>query len=282
MPRICIVADIHHGADIGTKKGSAAARLMADFAALCAAETPDLVIDLGDRISDADHDADVVLEREAKAMFAPIVQPVHHLCGNHDRDFLSIAENEEILGQTLSNETIDAGGWTLVLFRADAKYHRAADGQRGFAMRERDLDWLAGVVASATEPLAIFSHVPLSGGDQTGNYYFQSNPDASRYPETNRIREVLEGARVPVVCVAGHVHWNTLTTLNGIPHVTIQSLTETFTTHPEPAGAMAVLDLGEDGIALDVRGLDAFRVRLPVQQLARRWLTPRTGAERNG
>lgn len=278
MPRICIVADIHHGADAGTKKGSAAARLMADFAAFCAAEMPDLVIDLGDRISDADHDADVVLEREAKAMFAPIAQPVHHLCGNHDRDFLSIAENEEILGQTLSNETIDADGWTLVLFRADAKYHREAGRPRGFAMLQHDLDWLAGVVAGATQPLAVFSHVPLSGQDQNGNYYFQNNPDASRYPETIRIREVLEGAQVPVVCVAGHVHWNALTTLNGIPHVTIQSLTETFTTYPEPAGAMAVLELGVDEIALDVRGLDAFGVRLPVQQAARRWLTPRPPA----
>lgn len=274
MPRICLVADIHHGADTTTKRGTAAARLMQDFAAFCAAEDPDLVIDLGDRISDVDHDADLVLEREVGAMFAPITQPLHHLCGNHDRDFLSVAENEEILGQSLQNETVELDGWTLALFRADAKTHSAADGSRRFSMPEADLRWLADVIAGATQPLVIFSHVPLSGHDQTGNYYFQNNPESSRYGDTGRIRTVLESALVQVVCVSGHVHWNTLTTINGIPYFTVQSLTETFTTHPEPAGAMAVLELGTDEIALDVRGLDAFHARLPVQRPARRWLAP--------
>jgi hypothetical protein len=272
MPKICIVTDIHHGADTTTKKGTAATALMQDFAAFCAAEGPDLVLDLGDRISDVDHDRDLVLEREAKAMFAPITQPVHHICGNHDRDFISVAENEEILGQSLGNETIDLDGWTLVLFRADAKIHRPADGPRGFAMPEADLVWLAGVVATATQPLAIFTHVPLSGHDQTGNYYFQNNPDYSRYPDTARIRAVLESARVPVFTFAGHVHWNTLTTIHGIPYATLQSLTETFTTHPEPAGAMTVLELGSDDVSWTVHGRDAFHASLPVAQSNRRWV----------
>lgn len=272
MPKICIVTDVHHGADTTTKKGSAAGRLMDGFVAFCADQAPDIALDLGDRISDVDHDTDLALEREAAAMFAPITQPVHHICGNHDRDFISVAENAEILGQSLANETIDLDGWTLVLFRADAKIHRPADGPRGFALPEADLVWLAGVVATAAQPLAIFTHVPLSGHDQTGNYYFQNNPEFSRYPDTARIRSVIESARVPVACFSGHVHWNTLTTVHGIPYFTIQSLTETFTTHPEPAGAMAVLDLGPDEITLDVRGLDAFQARVPVAQMARRWV----------
>lgn len=272
MPKICIVTDIHHGTDTTTKKGSAAAKLMAEFHAFVDAEAPDLVLDLGDRISDVDHDTDLRLETEAAAMFAQITQPVHHVCGNHDRDFLTVAENENILGQSLANETIDLDGWTLALFRADAKIHRGADGARGFAMPEADLVWLAGVVATATQPLAIFTHVPLSGHDQTGNYYFQNNPEFSRYPGSDRLRAVIESARVPVACFSGHVHWNTLTTIHGVPYFTIQSLTETFTTHPEPAGAMAVLELGPKEIALDVRGRDAFQVRMPLAQTGRRWV----------
>ena len=50
---------------------------------------------------------------------------------------------------------------------------------------------------------------------------------------------------VPVVWLAGHVHWNTVTLVDGIPHVTLQSLTETFTTHPEPAAAWGLLELGD-------------------------------------
>ena len=273
MPKICIVTDIHHGADQVTKKGTAAARLMAKFAAFCADEAPDLVLDLGDRISDVDRDSDLGLERDAAGMFAPIMQPVHHFCGNHDRDHLSVQDNEQILSTPLRNETLDIGGWTLVLFRADARLHR--DGHElSFALPESDLLWLAGVVSTATQPLAIFSHVPLSGHDQTGNYYFQNNPGYAHYPETPRIRAVLAMARVPVVCMAGHVHWNALTTVDGIPHLTQQSLTETFTTHPQPAGAMGVLDLGERDINWTVHGLDPVQMRLSVEPAGRRWITP--------
>ncbi len=274
MPKICLVADIHHGADQVTKKGTEARGLMDRFAQFCAAETPDLVIDLGDRITDVDRDRDLVLEREAAEMFGPIIQPVHHICGNHDRDHLSVEENADVLGQRLENQMIDADGWSVVLFRADAKIHRGPEGGRGFALPEADLLWLAGVVTQATQPLAIFSHVPLSGHGQTGNYYFQENPEFSRYPQTPRVLDVLAMARVPVFCFAGHVHWNTLTTVNGIPHATLQSLTETFTTHPEPAAAMTVLDLGVQDVSWQVHGLDQFQARLPVAQTARRWISP--------
>lgn len=273
MPKICIVADIHHGADQKTKKGTAARALMTDFAAFCADQAPDAVLDLGDRISDIDHDTDAGLERDVARMFAPIAAPVHHLCGNHDRDFLSVAENEEILGQSLQNTVVDLGNWSLVLFRADAKYYPTPDG-RTFRMDEADLLWLANVVGSATRPLLIASHVPLSGHDQTGNYYFQQAPDQSRYPQTARIRAVLASARVPMVCIAGHVHWNTVTMVDAIPHLTQQSLTESFTTFPDPAGAMGVLDLDETHARWVVHGRDAMDLTLPLAQTTRRWMVP--------
>ncbi|MCB9948044.1 MAG: metallophosphoesterase [Rhodospirillaceae bacterium] len=270
MPRLCIVTDIHHGPDTFTKKGAAAPRLMEGFAGFCRAEAPDAVIDLGDRISDSDPETDRRLAREAAAMFAPIAAPRLHVCGNHDRVHLSVEENEEILGQSLGHQTVDIDGWTLVLWRAETRIARGL----GLVLRECDLTWLAGVVARAEGPLAVFSHVPVSGHGQAGNYYFQHNPDASTYPNAaDRVRAVLATARVPLVWVAGHVHWNTLTVVNGQPHLTLQSLTETFTTHPEPAGSYAVLDLGAD-IAWTVHGRDGLHVRLRAADSVARWVAP--------
>lgn len=268
--RICLVADIHHGADSFTKKGTAALDLLAGFAAFANDARPDAVIDLGDRISDVDTATDMRLEREVADAFRAIEAPVHHFCGNHDRDHLSVAENAEILGQPLANQTIDLGEWTLVLWRADSKIHRPG----GFVLTEADLLWLAGVVRSATKPLAIFSHVPVSGHSQAGNYYFERNPDASTYPGgAERARAILATARVPVCCFAGHVHWNTLTNVGGQPHFTLQSLTETFTTNPEPAGAWALLELS-DRIGWTVFGKDSFRAELSAAETTRRWITP--------
>jgi Icc-related predicted phosphoesterase len=267
--RLAVVADVHHGRDQFTKKGSAALPLVAEFARFVADARPDAVVDLGDRISDEDPATDRRLAAEAAAAFREVPAPVHHLCGNHDLDHLTVADNAAALGRTLDHAAVDLGDWTLVLWRADAKIRRPG----GFLLTEADLLRLAGAVRTATKPLVIASHVPLSGHAQTGNYYFERNPRASTYPGLERVRAVLAQARVPVLAIAGHVHWNTLTHVDGIPHVTVQSLTETFTTHPEPAAAWALIELG-DAAHLRVFGRDPFEARLDVAATARRWLPP--------
>jgi len=270
--RIALIADIHHGADRLTKNGSAAIGLLGDFASWSNAAAPDLVIDLGDRISDRDRDHDVALAAEVADAFRAINAPVLHICGNHDRDFMSVEDNEAILGQSLASTTVDIGGWRIVLWRADSRIRRThKDGMTGFVMPEADLLWLAGIIQAADRPLAIFSHVPVSGHAQTGNYYFENNPASSTYPLGERIRATLRAATVPVVCIAGHVHWNTLTIVDGIPHFTVQSLTESFTTYPAPAAAWAMLELNEQ-IALEVFGRDPFAARLTAAPS--RWVTP--------
>jgi len=114
----------------------------------------------------------------------------------------------------------------------------------------------------------VASHVPVSGHSQVGNYYFQNNVGYSTYPMADRARAALALARVPVVCVAGHVHWNTATTENGITHLTQQSLTEGFTTEGEPAGSMGILDLG-DTVKWEVAGKDPLTVAF--RPTATRW-----------
>ncbi|MBS7697009.1 MULTISPECIES: metallophosphoesterase [unclassified Chelatococcus] len=267
--RLAFVADIHHGDNSFTKVGVEALPLMEEFRRFVGDARPDAVIDLGDRISDRDHETDLRLEQEVADAFAPIMAPRFHLCGNHDRDHLSVAENEAILGQPLGHRVVDLGEWRLVFWAADSKIYRPG----GFVLREADLLWLAATVDAADRPLAIMSHVPVSGHSQIGNYYFERNPASSTYPGAERARAVLSRARVPVVCLSGHVHWNTLTTVDGIPHLTLQSLTESFTTGPEPAGAFALLELGET-ISWVVYGKDPFTARFTAAQTLRRWMTP--------
>lgn len=276
--RIAIVTDIHHGRDAEAKKGAAALGLMKKFAGFVVESKPDLVLDLGDRISDENHETDLKLAREVNLAFDPVrrAAPVFHICGNHDRDFLSVRQNEDILGQSLDNTVIDTGGWRIALFRADTLIRRPG----GFSCPEADIAWLSQVVAEADRPLLIASHVPISGHSQIGNYYFENNPDAATYPrEAALLRGIIRGARVPTAWVAGHVHWNTLTTIDGIAHITQQSLTESFVMSGETGsgsacGAYGLLELSEEKLRWQVFGADAFRARVPLAQLARRWYPP--------
>ena len=266
--RVAFIADIHHGADHMTKRSSLALELLSKFRDFVEETKPDLIIDLGDRISDIDHETDLRLEREVAEALKPIRQPIHHICGNHDREFLSVAENEEILGQRLVNETLDVGGWRIVLWRADSKIRRPG----GFLLTEADMLWLSGVVRNADRPLLIVSHVPVSGHSQVGHYYFEQNPESSTYYGAERIRSELSHAKVPVVWVSGHVHWNTYTPVNGVAHFTIQSLTESFTTFPDVAASWGMMELGED-FSLKVHGNDPFEMKVSRKMLMQRWVT---------
>lgn len=265
--RIAIVTDIHHGRSGFSKMAEQALDIFPDFARFANDAKPDLVLDLGDRISDENEETDLRLEREVADAFGAVHAPCEHICGNHDVDYLSVAQNAEIFAQDFTSQRIEVGDWSLLLWRADAKSY---DGL-GFALPEHDLIWLASEVARSSKPVAIFTHVPLSNHDVSANYWFAHNRHSATYPNSDRIRHILESARVPVVCFSGHVHWNTLNRINGIAYATLQSLTESFTTHPEPARAWTLLELDDD-IACHTFGHDTFSWRLPAAQTMRRWL----------
>ncbi|MBW3097719.1 metallophosphoesterase family protein [Pseudohoeflea coraliihabitans] len=268
--RIATIADIHHGQPSHTKRGDTALALMSDFAQWANSESPDLVLDLGDRISDVDEETDLRLEAEVAEAFKAVKAPIHHICGNHDRNHLSTAQNEDILGQSLQNELLDCGDWQIALWRADPKITRSP-GSYGFSLPETDLLWLSRTLQAAEKPTLIVSHVPVSGHSQIGNYYFERNPEVSRYPESARVRQALSHAKVPAVCISGHVHWNTVTTIDGIAHLTQQSLTESFTTQGAPAGAWGMIALS-DTVHWQIFGADPFEARLTPKP--GRW-TPR-------
>jgi 3',5'-cyclic-AMP phosphodiesterase len=268
--RIAIVTDIHHGQPSAAKRGDRALPLMEEFARYAAESNVTHVLDMGDRISDEDHATDLRLEREVADAFRAVPAPVWHINGNHDRDYLTIAENEDILGQSLGHEVHDIEGWRIVLWRADSKIRRSG-GQSGFVLTETDLVWLAQAMQAADRPTLVVSHVPVSGHSQQGNYYFQNNPSGAIYPMADRARAALALARVPVVCLAGHVHWNTVTVVDGITHLTQQSLTESFTTAGEAAGAMGIVELG-DTVRWEVAGADPFSFAFRPD--ARRWIPP--------
>ncbi len=268
--RLALVTDIHHGPPSASKVGHAALAALEEFAAFVADLRPLAVFDLGDRITDVNPETDQRHLAEVAEAFRGLAVPHFHLDGNHDLAFLSDAENAAALGQALGHATIDLEGWRIVLWRADARIRRTP-GAEGFVLLEGDLVWLARTILAADRPLLVLSHVPVSGQGQVGNYYFENDPHLATYPGAGRIRAALSRARVPVVCLAGHVHWNSITTVDGIVHLTQQSLTESFTTEGVPAMAMGWIELG-DTVRWEVIGRDpiVFQFRPEV----RRWLPP--------
>jgi HAD superfamily hydrolase (TIGR01450 family) len=264
--RLALVTDIHHGPLTKTKRGDEALPLLHKFVDFANDWGADLVIDLGDRISDKDQVTDRRLTADVAGVFQRMSIPHRHLTGNHDLEFMTREDGEELLGTSLRSESEDIKGFHLVFWQAGVKYDR----QDGFKLTAGDIQWLADDLAATDLPAIVFSHVPLDGALMTGNFYFEANQHCAQYNETSEIRRVLREAGNVVLCVAGHVHWNKANSVDGIPYLSLQSLTESFTTAPAPAGAWSTIEVGED-IHWKCHGADPMDVRMPRGHV---WISP--------
>lgn len=264
---IGVISDVHYGNDEGTKCGSLALPALQEALDRLAGTGAELLVDLGDRIIDESPAADLERQRRVLSVFRSWTGRIVHLSGNHDVDFLDHETLEAIVPGPVRHHSIDVGGWHLCFWFADVDYR-----ERNLTIDDASLQWLEADLAATEAPAVVFSHVPLGGGSTVGNYYFERKPvGRARYVNGERVRELLARSSVTAT-VAGHVHWNTLHTVDGIHHLTLASLTETFVTHPHVSGACALLTLRADGIRWQVYGRDPREFVLPLREPHRVWL----------
>lgn len=268
--RLAIVTDIHHGATRYTKLGEHALPLLEGFRDQVERGRFDLVVDLGDRITNVDREADLRLEEEVEAVFAGMDTPRMHLLGNHDLHYLTAAENEAIQNRSLASQSIDLKDRHLVFWQLDlsGKYGDAA------LPSQEDLDWLRDDLAATTKPSVVFTHVPLHGGAMTGNFYFQNNTPSTTLSHAAEARAIIEASGTVVLCVAGHVHWNDSATIDGIRYLTLQSLTESYTTQGEVSGAWAEIELSGETVRWRAHGGDSLNYEAPLRGRNMRWVPP--------
>lgn len=275
--RLALIADIHHGPDQGTKMGAAALPLMQDVLPELKAANADAVIELGDRINDVDHDADIALQREVADQFGLAGLKAAHLLGNHDNHQISRAEAEDAFQRSFDSYSFDANGFHIVIWNAHSKLTYSRGGpvtaeDRGFHFAPGDLDWLMGDLAATDLPTVICTHAPLDNGSMAGNYYFERHTQFAGYEDDGpAAREIIERSGKVVLCLAGHTHWNAVNVIDGIPYVTIHSLTESFTTGGKPTGAWGVAEIGET-VDVQVFGHDRARFILPRRDLTAHWM----------
>jgi predicted phosphodiesterase len=264
-----LVTDIHSGRASLTKRGPEALRLVEEFVEFAETSGPDLVVELGDRVTDTDAAADRASLEQVAELFAPLSVPRQHIMGNHDLVNLSVADNEECLGQTFASSSVDLKGWHLVFWQADV----AMSASHHPRLAAEDLEWLEADLTATELPAVVFTHVPLDGASMTGNFYFQSNPEFAGYSNTKRAQQIISESEQVALCVAGHVHWNNVSRIDGVPYLSLQSLTESFTTQGQAAASWASITLDEQ-LHWRGHGGDPIELSANLGGVGQRWTPP--------
>jgi 3',5'-cyclic AMP phosphodiesterase CpdA len=220
---------------------------------------PDVVINLGDVLEDETSERDRERYSLFVSMLREIGKPILHVAGNHDTINLSPSELCELWGTSDSvTYSRDIDGFHFAVLRTIE--HR---GER-IELPEEQIAWLADDLARTSLPSIVLMHHPASEMRLEGNRWFEKRPHLCRVVERRALRQVIEQSGKVLAVFNGHVHWNHLDIIAGIPYVTLQSLIENLDDDApgRAAAAYAVADVDDRRLVINVYGAEQLRYQL--------------------
>jgi 3',5'-cyclic AMP phosphodiesterase CpdA len=226
---------------------------------------PNLIINLGDVLEDESKERD----RERYARFVEILagtgKPVMHVAGNHDTIYLTPAELCELWGNAPDVVySQDHGGVHFAVLRSVEQQDVRID------LPDEQLRWLERDLAATHLPSIVLMHHTASEMRLDGNRWFDGRPHVARIVQRRALRRIIEASGKVVAVFNGHVHWNHLDIINGIPYITLQSLIENLDDDApgRAAAAYAVCDLNDRRLVVTIHGAETLRYQLELPRPA--------------
>jgi Icc protein len=262
---IGMVTDLHFGPEARwqgklRKLTHLAPELTRDFVRAMNDEVrPDLVVNLGDDIEDESRDADLVRYGECQSILRTADAPLVNVAGNHDM----IHMNREDLSRYWQRTgplyyAFDLGGWRFVVL------HTLEKQDVEVRVPEPQMEWLRAELAAGDAPMVVLMHHSASEQDVEDSRWWPGRAHMALVKERAELREAFEESGRVRAVFNGHLHWNHLDVIRGIPYVTLQSLIENLDDDApgRAAASHAVVRLTEQRMTVRVRGNDPARYQV--------------------
>jgi 3',5'-cyclic AMP phosphodiesterase CpdA len=230
---------------------------------------PSLVVNLGDCIEDESPEADRARYRACVGILRGVNAELRHVAGNHDlarlgpRDLLETwAPHHEGVTRGDGAEALyysfdHQGHHFLVLHTQERKDVDVRVDAVQLAWIERDL-------ASTSLPTIVLMHHSAADQDLRDNRWFSEHPSLCLVRERRQLRALFEAQGRVLLIVNGHLHWNHLDVIHGLPYVTLQSLIENVDEDApgRAAAAHAVVRISPTRVLVEVEGVERARYQL--------------------
>jgi 3',5'-cyclic AMP phosphodiesterase CpdA len=219
---------------------------------------PDLVVNLGDDIEDEGHDADLARYLECQSILKGCDAELVNVAGNHDTINLSQAEILRAWGREADPElyrSFDRGGFHFVVLHTRERHNV------DISIGDEQLAWLTADLEAHRGPTIALMHHSVADQDLHGNRWFEGLPHKCLVRERRKIRALFEQHGDVRAIFNGHLHWNHLDLIAGLPYVTLQSLIENLDDDApgRAAAAHAVVRLSKKRVVVEVAGAERAR-----------------------
>ncbi len=261
---IAFVSDLHFGPEARfqgklRKLTAEAGRLMREALAKIDADAkPDMLVNLGDDIEDEGPEADRARYAECQAILRTFPARLVNVAGNHDTIHLSSADLLALWGEPRRERlymSFDYEGHHFVVL------HTQERKDLDVRVDDEQLAWLETDLASTTLPTIVFMHHSAADQDLRGNPWFEGAPNICLVRERRKVRALFRASGRVVLVMNGHLHWNHVDVIDGIPYVTVQSLVENLDDDApgRPAAAYAIARLSTKRVVVEVGGAERAR-----------------------
>jgi hypothetical protein len=118
---------------------------------------------------------------------------------------------------------------------------------------------------STDKKIIIFSHHSLVPINTRGNFWFSTRPDSTFIKNHREFLKIIAGKNVKLV-FNGHLHWNRKKALNGVHHLTVQSLVENTSGEVEgpPANAFMLVNLEDKLASVKILGKGGLNYKIKI------------------
>jgi 3',5'-cyclic AMP phosphodiesterase CpdA len=259
---IGVVTDLHFGPSAAyegklRKMTGMAGQLARDAIERLNAEPQlDLVVNLGDDIEDESREADLARYGECQAILRKARAPLVNVAGNHDLIHLNREDLNAFWGRAGPlYHSFDRGGFHWVVL------HTIERKDVEIRVPAAQLEWLSADLAAGVDPTVILMHHSASEQALGDSRWWPGRSHLALVKERAELRAIFESSGRVRLVLNGHLHWNHLDVIRGIPYVTLQSLIENLDDDApgRPAAAHALIHLGERRAVVRVRGNDPAR-----------------------
>lgn len=196
----------------------------------------ELLINLGDNLSNESAKNDLIRLCELKNTFDYSGLPTCFVLGNHELTKLSKKDSMAVLGLDKPYYSFDAGLEKLLFLDAQ-------DGSCPGLISARQLQWLEKQL-SECESAYVFVHQSLAEPNLDGNKWFENDPAGGLIKNRKEVREILENSGKVILAVNGHLHQNRLQTINNVEYLTLNSWSE-FGKDGSRSESAAIIDTAE-------------------------------------
>lgn len=225
---------------------------------------PAMVVNLGDDIEDESKEADRARYKACIDILRGVNAELVNVAGNHDLIYLQPSDVLEIWGrdpgEKLYSSFDRAGIHFIVLHTIERKDFDVSVG-------EEQLEWLAEDLRKASgQPVIVLMHHSAADQDLRGNRWFEGLPHICLVRERRSIRKLLAGHARVMAVFNGHLHWNQLSVIDGIPYITLQSLIENIDDDApgRAAAAHAVVRVQKKRLVVEIEGAERCRYQFEM------------------